>query len=730
VARESRRPNRKKERRYQHSIPSRNDIAAVMESAGQPLTLAALATKLRIKPGSPSESLQKRLRAMVRDGQLLRNRAREYCLTRDLDLVTGVIQAHRDGFGFLAPDDGSEDVYLAASEMSSLWNRDRIAVRVSPSPRGGREGRLVEVLERVTNEVVGTFGRDKGIDVIVCEGESEARVLIPRGQSAGARSGDVVRAAIVQHPTGRTDAIGQVIRVVGRFDDPGIQTDIAILSHGLPDEWPDAVQRDVGTLPATVRSSAKRDRVDLRKYPLVTIDGADAKDFDDAIYCERRGGGWRLIVAIADVSHYVEPDTALDREALARGTSVYFPDRVLPMLPEALSNGLCSLRPRVDRLCLACDMEVSSKGEVTRSQFYEGVMRSTERLTYSEAERILSGKIDDKRVALRAQLEPLREVYRAFAGRRRRRGAIDFDLPQTAIELDDRGRVSDVHVVERLITHKIIEECMIAANVEAAKRIRKARIPGLYRVHDGPDADRIEELTVFLQGLGLKLSSPSQIRPRDLSRLIESVAGRPEAEIIETVILKSMSRAHYQPRNVGHFGLALPSYSHFTSPIRRYPDLLLHRAIKQLLRRGKAQGFRYTLQEMERLGEHCSRAERRADEAVWQVEERLKCAYLQDRIGDEFDVLVTGITSFGLFVRLPDLQIDGLVHVTALPRDNYHQTAAGTALTGERTGTTFRLTDRLKVKLIKVDVGNRKLDFVPVDFKPDVPAKVRRKRRG
>lgn len=730
MARESRRPNSKKERRYQHSIPSRNDIAAVMESAGQPLTLAALATKLRIKPGSPSESLQKRLRAMVRDGQLLRNRAREYCLTRDLDLVTGVIQAHRDGFGFLAPDDGSEDIYLAASEMSSLWNRDRIAVRVSPSPRGGREGRLVEVLERVTNEVVGTFGRDKGIDVIVCEGEPEARVLIPRGQSAGARSGDVVRAAIVQHPTGRTDAIGQVIRVVGRFDDPGIQTDIAILSHGLPDEWPDAVQRDVGTLPATVRSSAKRDRVDLRKYPLVTIDGADAKDFDDAIYCERRGGGWRLIVAIADVSHYVEPDTALDREALARGTSVYFPDRVLPMLPEALSNGLCSLRPRVDRLCLACDMEVSSEGEVTRSRFYEGVMRSAERLTYSEAERILSGKIDDKRVALRAQLEPLREVYRAFAGRRRRRGAIDFDLPQTAIELDDRGRVSDVHVVERLITHKIIEECMIAANVEAAKRIRKARIPGLYRVHDGPDADRIEELTVFLQGLGLKLSSPSQIRPRDLSRLIESVAGRPEAEIIETVILKSMSRAHYQPRNVGHFGLALPSYSHFTSPIRRYPDLLLHRAIKQLVRRGKAQGFRYTLQEMERLGEHCSRAERRADEAVWQVEERLKCAYLQDRIGDEFDVLVTGITSFGLFVRLPDLQIDGLVHVTALPRDNYHQTAAGTALTGERTGTTFRLTDRLKVKLIKVDVGNRKLDFVPVDFKPDVPAKVRRKRRG
>jgi ribonuclease R len=669
-----------------------------MEKAGQPLTLAALATQLRIKTEPHRKSLENRLRAMVRDGQLLRNRAREYCLTGHLDLVTGVVQAHRDGFGFLAPDDGSEDVYLAAREMGSLWNRDRVAVRVSPSPRGGREGHLVEVLERATEEIVGKFVRERGIDVVVREGEPNTSLLIPRGQSAGARAGDVVRATVVQHPTGRTDAIGRVDRVVGRFDDPGIETVVAILSHGLPDEWPETVQRHADALPATVPASAKRNRVDLRRIPLVTIDGADAKDFDDAVYCERRGEAWRLIVAIADVSHYVEPDSDLDREALARGTSVYFPDRVLPMLPEALSNGLCSLRPNVDRLCLACDMEVSSKGEVTKSRFYEGIMRSAARLTYGESERILAGKVKGKRAAHRAQLEPLREVYRAFAGKRRRRGAIDFDLPQTAIELDDRGRVRDVRVVERLITHKIIEECMIAANVEAAKRIRKARIPGLYRVHDGPDPKRIEELAVFLQSLGLKLSSPSQVRPRDLSRVIESAAGGPEAELIETVILRCMSRAHYQPRNVGHFGLALPNYSHFTSPIRRYPDLLVHR--------------------------------RRADEAVWQVEERLKCAYLKDRVGDEFDVLVTGVTSFGLFVRLPDLQIDGLVHVTALPRDYYHPTAGGTALTGEHTGTTFRLTDKLKVELVNVDVENRKLDFVPVDLEPDTSKRARRKRRG
>ena len=730
MARGTRRANRKPERRYEHSIPSRDEITVVMEKAGAPLTLVDLAAQLRITTEPHRKALENRLRAMVRDGQLLRNRAREYCLTRHLDLVTGVVNAHRDGFGFLIPDDGSEDVYLAAREMGSLWDRDRIAVRVGLSRRGGREGHLVEVLQRATKEVVGKFIRDSGIDIVVREGDSNAHVLIPKGQSAGARSADVVRAAIVQYPTGRTDAIGRVVRVVGRFDDPGIETVVAILSHGLPDEWPDAVQRYVDTLPANVPSSAKRNRVDLRQLPLVTIDGADAKDFDDAVYCEQRGEDWRLIVAIADVSHYVEPDSELDREALARGTSVYFPDRVLPMLPEALSNGLCSLRPNVDRLCLVCDMEVSSKGDVTRSRFYDGVMRSAARLTYVESERVLTGKIKGKRAKFMAQLEPLRDVYRAFAERRRRRGAIDFDIPQAVIELDDSGGVRDVRVVERLITHKIIEECMIAANVEAAKQIRKARIPGLYRVHDGPDPDRIDELTVFLRGLGLKLSSPSQVRPRDLSRLIKSAVGRPEAELIETVILKCMSRAHYQPRNVGHFGLALPSYSHFTSPIRRYPDLLTHRAIKQLLRHGKAKGYRYTLGEMEQLGEQCSRAERRADEAVWQVEERLKCAYLQDHVGDDYDVLVTGVTSFGLFVRLSDLQIDGLVHVTTLPRDYYHLTAGGTELTGEHTGATFRLTDKLKVKLVKVDVDERKLDFVPVNFESNARAKVGRKRRG
>jgi len=608
--------------------------------------------------------------------------------------------------------------------MASLWDGDRIAVRVTEGRRGDSEGHLVEVLERSTQEIVGRLVRERGIDLVVADGGTRAQVLIPRGQAGGARTGDMVRAEIVKHPTARTDAIGRVVRVVGRFDDPGIETTMAILSHGLPHEWSPEVLAQAAELPAHVPAKAKRNREDLRKVPLVTIDGADAKDFDDAVFCESRGDGWRLMVAIADVSHYVQPDTELDEEARARGTSVYFPDQVLPMLPEALSNGLCSLNPHVDRLCMVCDMTVSASGEVTRSRFYEAVMRSAERFTYEDAWDLLEGKkATGRRAELKPHLDCLRAVYRAFAKRRHRRGAIDFDLPETAIELDDRGQIKDVHPVERLMTHRIIEECMIAANVEAAKRLGKARIPALYRVHDGPDPERIEELMLFLRTLGFKLSSPNNVQPRDLSRIIERVSPGPEAELVETVILRSMSRAVYQPSNVGHFGLALPSYAHFTSPIRRYPDLLVHRALKQVLRHGSGKGFRYRKPEMEQLGDHCSRTERRGDEAVWQVEERLKCAFLKERIGEEFEVSVTSVVPFGLFVRISELQTDGLIHVTSLPRDYYHRNAGGTALTGENSGKSYRLTDRLKVKLVHVDVEERKIDFVPVETPGEQPGK-------
>ena len=708
----------------------------MLEQATGPLTLEQLAPRFDIRTEQHRRALETRMRAMVRDGQLLFNRAREYCLTRRLDVVTGTVMAHRDGFGFLRPDDGSEDIYLSGREMRSLWDGDRVAVRANETSRG-REGHLVEVLARGKTVVVGTFRRERGIDFVLEEGDGSAEILIARGESGGAKPGEIVKVEVLEYPTTRSPAVGRVAAVVGAIDDPGIETEVAMLAHGIPNEWPEAVVAAARALPAEVQPESKEGREDLRDLPLVTIDGADAKDFDDAVYCEARGDGWRLVVAIADVSHYVEPDTPLDREARLRGTSVYFVDRVVPMLPEELSNGLCSLNPHVDRLCLVCDMTVTPRGEVTRSRFYEAVMRSAARLTYPEAaELIAAARPRGRHAERKPELDRLHDVYRALAKARKRRGAIDFDLPETKIELDERGKVKSVRTVERVVTHKIIEECMIAANVEAAKRMRRHKIPGLYRVHEGPDEDKLEELVAFLRTVGFKVG-PRGMSPKEINRIIEHVAGKPEAELVETVILRSLSQARYQPKNVGHFGLALAAYAHFTSPIRRYPDLLVHRAIKWVAKHGGAKGFRYSPNEMEQLGEHTSRTERRADDATREVAERLKCIYLKDRVGEDFEVIVASVAPFGLFVRVPELAVDGLVHVTALPRDYYHRDASGTTLTGERTGKQYRLTDKLRVRLTAVNVEERKVDFVlaadngaPGDEAPEPPARPPRRGPG
>jgi ribonuclease R len=706
---------RDSEPRYKHAIPSRDEILAALDQAPGPLALEALGGKFAIHTEQHLHALEQRLKAMVRDGQLLRNRAHEFCLVRALDLVTGTVKAHRDGFGFLIPDDGSEDVYLSGREMRTIWDGDRVAVRPTPSPKG-REGKVAEILARAKTHVIGQFRRERGIDYVLEQSDARTEVLVARRASGHAKPGDIVRVEIVEYPTERNLAIGEVVQVIGRVDDPGVEIEVAILAHGIPSLWPDAALEQAGRFPDHVPDHAREGREDLRRLPLVTIDGADAKDFDDAVFCEPAAGGWRLIVAIADVSHYVETDTPLDREARARGTSVYFPDRVVPMLPEALSNGLCSLNPHVDRLCLACEMHVSPKGQVTRSRFFEGVMRSHARLTYTESFELLEGKAPrSKHADLTPALRHLQDVYEAFERARRRRGAIDFHLRETVIKLGPDGKVEDVHPLERVVTHKLIEECMIAANVEAARQISKARLPSLYRVHEGPDAERIEELALFLRSFGLKLPPTAQLTPQHFGRVLHGVEGKPEAELIETVLLRAMSKAVYQPKNVGHFGLALGAYAHFTSPIRRYPDLLVHRAIKWAVRHRTVKGYAYSLPEMEHLGERCSHAERRADEAVWDVEEQLKCIFMQDRIGEEFDVIVASVVPFGLFVRIPELQIDGLVHVSFLPRDYYHRDPSGTKLVGERTGTAYGLTDRLRVRLSNVSLEERKIDFVPVE---------------
>ncbi len=706
--------NQNGERQYEHQIPSRDEILKAMEQAGQPLLLEALAPRFGIKTEQHRRALETRLRAMVRDGQLLRNRAEEFCLTRHLNVVAGKVIAHRDGFGFLKPDDGSDDLYLSAREMQLLWAGDRVAVRASETPRG-REGNVVEILARGKTKIAGQFRRERGIDFVRDSADSRVEVLIPRGQSHGAKGGDVVSVEVLEYPTKNSHAIGRVVEVVGGANDAGIETEVAIRAHGIPHEWPDEAVAEARSWPTEVPAKAKEGREDLRNTPLVTIDGADARDFDDAVFCEKQGDGWRLIVAIADVSYYVPTDSPLDKEARGRGTSVYFPDRVVPMLPEALSNGLCSLNPNVDRLCHVCDMHVSVEGEVTRSRFYEAVMRSHARLTYNEAAEILvAARPRGLQAELRPHLKELEAVYEAFAKARKQRGAIDFDMPETKIQLDEHGKVASVKAVERLVTHKIIEECMIAANVESAKRIHKGKIPGLYRVHAGPEADRLEELLLFLKTFGYKLT-PKNLTPKDLNRIIEAVAGKPEEEIIEMVVLRSMKQARYQPANVGHFGLALNAYAHFTSPIRRYPDLLVHRAIKWVTEHRSAKGYRYSLEEMERLGEHCSMTERRADEATREVVDTLKCIYLKDHIGETFDAVIASVVAFGLFVRLPGIQADGLVHVTSLPRDYYHRDPGGTTLRGDRTGSSYRLTETMKVRLVAVNVEECKIDLVPVD---------------
>jgi ribonuclease R len=716
------------ERQYEHKIPSREQILADMEQAGQPLKLEALAPRFGIRTEQHRRALEARLRAMVRDGQLLRNRADEFCLTGHLDVVTGTVLAHRDGFGFLRPDDGTADLYLAARQMQLLWDGDRVAARANETSRG-REGHVVEILARGKARIVGQFRRERGIDSVLESGDSRTEVLIARGEAHGAKPGDVVSVDVLEYPSKTSHAIGRVVSILGRTDQSGIDTDVAILAHGIPNEWPAEALAEARSWSSEVPEKAKEGREDLRSMPLVTIDGADAKDFDDAVYCEPHGDGWRLIVAIADVSHYVRADSPLDKEARARGTSVYFPDRVVPMLPEELSNGLCSLNPHVDRLCLVCEMHVTRGGEVTRSRFYDAVMRSAARLTYTEAAGMLvAARPRGPHGELKPELQHLNAVYEAFAGVRKQRGAIDFDLPESKIELDERGQVKSVRAVERLVTHKIIEECMIAANVESAKRIRKGRIAGLYRVHEGPDEDRLEELVLFLRTFGHKVN-PTKLSPQEINRVLASVVGKPEEELVETVVLRSMKQARYQPNNVGHFGLALGAYAHFTSPIRRYPDLLVHRAIKWLNDKRSAKGFRYGLEEMERLGEHTSRTERRADEATREVAERLKCVYLKERVGDTFDVVISSVVPFGLFVRLAEIQADGLVHVTSLPRDYYHKDVTGTVLKGERSGREYRLTETLKVRLVAVNVEERKVDFVPVENE-DQAREPRRARRG
>ena len=723
----SRKPQKGKP--YKHPIPGPNDLIDFLTETGKPLKADAILKAFDLKGQRMRSLLVDKLNTMVRAGQIIENRRGEYCLTAKLDLVTGTVSGHRDGFGFVVRDDGeSEDVYLSAREMRPLFDGDRVAIRVKGMDRRGRaEGQLVDVLERGTQQVAGQFIRERGIGLVIPDNSKIShRILIPKDESGGAKHGQMVVVEILDFPTYVEQATGRVVNIIGTPGEKGIATDIAIHSHAIPYKWPDTVREQVQDFGAEVPDASMDGRTELRNVDLITIDGADARDFDDAVFCMKAQSGWRLLVAIADVANYVSIGSALDKEAIVRGTSVYFPDRVVPMLPEVLSNGLCSLNPKVDRLCMVCDMEVSSSGKVTKATFFEGVMKSKARLTYSQVGDFLSGASKTSVPSeLQASVRDLHDLYKAFAKQRRHRGAIEIDLPQTKFKLNDDGEIDRIEVVPRNDAHRLIEECMIAANVEAAKFLKKHRIPGLYRVHPKPDTDRFNDLRLYLISLGLKVPHPDHVEPRHFTQLIEQVKDRPDSAAITMAMLRSLTHAEYSPTNVGHFGLALESYAHFTSPIRRYPDLLVHRAIRHIIRGGKPGKYDYAPKEMERLGAITSAHEKRAEEATRDVEAWLKCQYMEQHLGDEFDGVITGVTNFGVFVQITELMTDGLVHVTSLANDYYKYDAGSQKLVGERSGHTYSLGEEMRIRVERVDMETRKIDFRPVTEISPKPQKKR-----
>ena len=542
---------------------------------------------------------------------------------------------------------------------------------------------------------------------------------------------------ITEAPSRNSPPSGYISEVLGDHLDPGLEIEVAIRNYGIPHEWSDEVQSETAAIPDEVTD--KDFRVDLRSLPLVTIDGEDARDFDDAVYCEPRPrGGWKLIVAIADVSHYVKPGSALDRQAFERGNSVYFPNHVVPMLPEKLSNGLCSLNPREDRLCMVCEMQVSRDGDVTKYQFYEGLMYSHARLTYTQVAQIIEQRQSgdgespgSQFAAILPQIDSLHDLYTVLHKRRSARGAIDFDTQETRILFDSQRKISQIIPVKRTEAHRLIEECMLAANVCTAQFLEKAKLPALYRVHEGPSEERLTSLRDFLGELGIGLGGGDDPQPEDYQRVLRAVKHRDDASVIQSVMLRSMSQAVYQAENLGHFGLAFDAYTHFTSPIRRYADLLVHRAIRSLIRSNKkvanvvrvagaseiakADIYPYELPRLDETGSHLSVTERRADEATRDVVNWLKCEYLVDRVGEEYSGVVSAVTGFGLFVMLDELYVEGLIHVTGLPKDYYYHEASQHRMVGERTGRVFRLGDKLAVKVVRVNLDERKIDFELVE---------------
>ena len=713
--------------KYENPIPSREFILAVIRQFNAPISKEELLQALQIRDEERQESMRRRLRAMENDGQLVFTKRKRYALPEKLDLLKGTVIGHRDGYGFLQIDGQKEDWFIPNNQMQRVMHGDFVLAQPNGVDRRGRkEVRIVRVLESRKKQIVGRFFLEAGIGYVVPDDSRISRdILIPNENRMGARMGQVVVVELQPRTASLSQPLGVITEILGENMAKGMETEIAIRNYDIPHIWPNAVEKQIKKFTEEVPQEAKAGRADLRELPLVTIDGEDARDFDDAVYCEKKAdGGWTLWVAIADVSYYVRLRSALDTEAHNRGNSVYFPNRVVPMLPEILSNGLCSLNPQVDRLCMVCEINLSAQGKIKDYRFYEAVMNSHARLTYTKVARILEGdeELRERYASLVPHLHDLHNLYQALVNARRERGAIDFETIESKFVFNAMGRIESIEPVVRNDAHKIIEECMILANIAAADFMERHQEPALFRIHATPSEEKLTAFRSFLSECGLSLRGGVKPSTADYAELLEQVRERPDYELIQTMLLRSLSQAVYDPDNIGHFGLALDEYAHFTSPIRRYPDLTLHRSIKYLLVKQQGSkrkttengGYHYTTDDMDLLGEHCSMTERRADDATRDVADWLKCEYMQDHVGSEFDGIISSVTGFGFFVRLNDLFIDGLVHISTLDNDYYRFDAAGQRLIGENSGMLYRIGDTVKIRVEAVSLEQRQVDFALV----------------
>ncbi|NMH60157.1 ribonuclease R [Alteromonas ponticola] len=706
--------------KYENPVASREFLLEVLNESERPLSFLEICNQVNAQDEDSRIGIQRRLRAMEREGQVEFTKHKKYAPGDQSALIRGRIIGHRDGFAFLRPQDNSGDLFISKGQMQLFLHDDEVEAKQSGTDRRGRrEAYITQVITPRQEPIVGRYFTEQGIGVVIPDDSRiNHEIIIPPEHVNGARMGQVVVVELTQRPRRRVNPVGKIIEVLGEHLAPGMEIEMALRTFDIPHVWPKAVEKQVENLGEQVPEKAKEGRIDLRQLPLITIDGEDARDFDDAVFCEPLdNGGWQLWVAIADVSYYVRQGNALDTEALNRGNSVYFPDQVIPMLPEVLSNGLCSLNPQVDRLCMVCEMTISSQGTLQSYQFYEAVMNSHARLTYNKVWNILEGDKDlHQRYAPHVpHLRNLHNLYRALKKSRAQRGAIEFETQESKFVFNADRKIENIVSLSRNDAHKIIEECMIMANVSAARFLEKHKAPALYRVHDKPDADRLTAFIAYLGEVGIPHQIREDAKPADFTDVVLKTQQRPDQELIQTMLLRSMKQAVYDGDNIGHFGLALDAYAHFTSPIRRYPDLVVHRAIKGILAKQKqkvAGAKAYTQEEVEQLGEQCSMTERRADDATRDVADWLKCEFMQDHVGATFEGVVSSVTNFGLFVRLTEYHIDGLVHITSLDSEYYHYDDVKQCLLGEQSGTQFRLGDELMVKVASVNLDERKIDLV------------------